>query len=298
MAEPIQSSDWELEVACNLCGGREHEALRVDQQWNCTFVRCIACGLMFYQPRLKESYVVRNYLWSGNARDEAESLFHQGVLFGEPQGSAEEQKETLQSYYRFMLNLHTNWYRKLNGGRPPDSIFEAGCSVGWYLKVARDEFLDGSKLAQGCDANRFSAAKARSGFGLDVFAGTFQTYPLQEWQKNRYHLIAALDYIEHTYTPREDLVKLFEMAAPGAVLLLKTFLHELDAAGNYIHPVFHVHHFTGDTLRGAIESAGWKIVEFDDQRERPLAQVTVLACKPSCVSKQKHSQWNVSGSPM
>jgi SAM-dependent methyltransferase len=235
---------------------------------------------MFYQPRFSESYVMRRFLGGDGARNEAESLFHKGVLFGEPQGSADEQKRTLQNYYRFMLGLQTGRYRDINGGGAPDSIFEAGCSVGWYLKVARDEFLVGSKIAQGCDANRFAAAKARSGFGLDVFAGTLRDYPLQDWQRNRFHLVAALDFIEHTYTPRDDLSKLFDMAAPGGVLMLKTFLHELDCQGSYVHPVFHVHHFTRETLQRTVGSAGWKILEFDDQRERSLAQVTVLAHKP------------------
>jgi hypothetical protein len=235
---------------------------------------------MFYSPRYREQYVVDSYLCAGNAADEADSMFNKGVFFGEPAGGPEEQKQVLQNYYRFLLTEHAGWYRRL-AGRDPDSLFEAGSSVGWYMKVARDEFVNkaGPPLVQGCDANTYSAERARNGFGLDVRDGTFQQYPMTESQRGRFSLAAMLDYIEHSYAPCRDLAKMAEMMAPHGVLILKTFLHELDEKGAYVHPIFHAHHFTAATLRRSIESAGWTILDFDMQRERSLALVTVFAEK-------------------
>jgi 2-polyprenyl-3-methyl-5-hydroxy-6-metoxy-1,4-benzoquinol methylase len=274
---------WDVDVACNLCGSRDRREIREDKDWNYTFVECRPCGLMFYCPRFKEDYVIRTFLCSGNAEGEAENLFHNGVLVGKPYESPEKQKQILQEYYRYILGIQTEWFRKINGGREPHSMFEIGCSVGWYLKVARDEFLTRSStfLTQGCDANRFAAETASTGFGIDVFGGVFRHYPSDRLRTDSFDLATALDYIEHTYTPRDDLARLYEMTVPGAVLVVKTFLHELDKAGAYVHPIFHAHHFTADTLRRTIESVGWRILEFDDQRERSLAQVTVFATRPT-----------------
>ena len=88
-----------------------------------------------------------------------------------------------------------------------------------------------------------------------------------------------LDYIEHTYTPVDDLKKMHEMTSPHGVLILKTFLDELDEKGAYIHPTFHAFHFTEQTLRRALEEAGWNILLFDTERERSLALVTVFAAR-------------------
>ncbi len=281
MTVPITDADWEREVQCNLCGGRDLIALKTDPNWNCTFVRCASCGLMFYSPRLRENYVVRRFLSAGDAEGEAHNLFENGLLVGKPETSPEKQKQILQGYYRHILGRHSGWFERINN-RKPRSIFEAGASVGWYLKVARDEFLHGASepRARGCDANPFSAEVAKTGFGLDVFGGTLQERPIANAERNHFDLIAALDFIEHTYTPRDDLTKLRQLASPGAVMVLKTFLHELDETGAYVHPIFHVHHFTAVTLRKTIEAAGWEVMEFDDQIERTLAQVTVFAKKP------------------
>ena len=269
---------WDVDVACNLCGARDREELREDTNWKYTFVQCRSCGLMYYSPRFKEDYVIRTYLWAGDAKAEAENLFRNGVLVGEPHESAEKQKALLKDYYRLILGFQVEWFRKINN-REPGSLFEVGSSVGWYMKVAQEEFLKGSPAphVQGCDANRFAAEIGREGFGIDIFGGSFQACPTP---RSQFDLVTALDYIEHTYTPRQDLEKLYRITAPGGVLVLKTFLHEHDKDGAYVHPIFHAHHFTSDNLRRVIEAAGWKILEFDDQRERVYAQVTIFATKP------------------
>jgi hypothetical protein len=134
---------------------------------------------------------------------------------------------------------------------------------------------------QGCDANVYSAEWARKGFDLDVRDSTFGQYPATSDQRERFALAAMLDYIEHTYTPFQDLAKLRDMTAPHGVLILKTFLHELDGTGAYVHPVFHAHHFTERTLRRILEESGWNALVFDKDRERSLSLVTVFAERPA-----------------
>lgn len=68
----------------------------------------------------------------------------------------------------------------------------------------------------------------------------------------------------------------------------RTFLHELDPKGAYVHPVLHVHHFTEPTLRRTLRAAGWVIDEFDTQIERTLSLVAVLAYRPA---KKRRFWW-------
>lgn len=269
---------WEKNVRCDLCGSDSHEALYQDETYGYTFVRCRSCGLMFYNPRYEEQYVINRFLRAGDAQIEAESMIENGVFFGEPPGGAEAEKNTLKDYYRHMLTEHTGRYRELNG-RPPDSMFEVGTSVGWYMKVARDEFLvaPGRPLVQGCDANVYSALIAQKTFGLDVRDCTFSLYRTTPDQIHRFSIVTMLDYIEHSYTPFRDLKKLADLTERHGVLILKTFLEELDPKGSYVHPIFHAHHFTEEALRRAIEQAGWKIQLFDKEREGSLGLVTVFA---------------------
>ncbi|WP_165982259.1 methyltransferase domain-containing protein [Dankookia rubra] len=272
---------YEADVRCNLCGSKAHDAVSHNAEWNCTLVRCEGCGLMFYSPRLREDYTVPTFLKGGDAKAEAESMADRGVFFGETQGTAEEQIATLKGYFSHIFLEHLRHFAAVNGDRPARSMFEVGTSVGWYMVTAREiAARDGVALSTaGCDANIFAAEVARERFGLDVRGEVFSDYPETADRLGRYDLLHAFDYIEHSYTPADDLAKMFHFAAPGAVLALKTFLHEHDHAGSYAHPVFHHHHFTADTLRAAIEKAGWRILVFDDERERVYAQVTVFATR-------------------
>lgn len=265
---PVQ---WEQNVNCELCGSGVHEVLRTDcAHTGYCFVRC-TCGLMFYSPRYSEDYVIERYLRAGDAQKEAASMFDKGVFFGEPAGTKDTQKEMLRSYYRRVLEEQNGWR---HGGNPK-AIFDVGTSVGWLLHTAQDLFK--GIEADGCDANEFSAEKARVGFGLNVRGCTFQRYSLEDHQHGMYDLVCMMDYIEHTYTPVKDLEKLRSIASSNGVLMLKTFLHELDPCGNYVHPVFHAYHFTEETLRRAIMQAGWRILNFDLVSERHVGQVIVHA---------------------
>ncbi|GJD86285.1 GTP 3',8-cyclase [Methylobacterium haplocladii] len=271
---------WETEVPCPVCASRDVDVLRQDQIWGYQFVSCRNCTTRYYDRRMSERYVINHFLHGDGAREEAINLYENGVMVGEPHGTPDEQKRQLETYYAFLLDLQTRWYRLANHGRDPVSLFEIGTSVGWFLHFARQSHdLNGTTLrVAGCDANPYAAKVGRSRLNLDLFAGIYQDYdPINSLVK--YDLITALDYIEHTYTPLEDLKKMYNMANTGAVLFIKTFIEEMDPNGTYVHPVFHANHFSERSLKLAIEKAGWEVLEFDTERERVFAQASVFAVK-------------------
>lgn len=281
------SHDYESDVTCNLCGSSDVREMprhavearaQLRDAWGCRLVECKSCGLRFYSPRLTEDYAVQTFLHGNDAKAEAESMARKGVFFGEPQGSAAEQIESLRIYYTTIFDGLVEKYAAQNG-RPPRAMFELGSSVGWFAKAAcarAKEKWDGMTYA-GCDANIFAAEIGRNEFGLDIQGTTFSKYAIQPEQIGAYDLLVAFDFLEHSYTPRSDLQKLRTLASKNACLIIKTFVDDNDPEGNYVHPVFHHHHFTLRTLRAVVEKAGWKIVDFNDKSEWIYSQVTVTA---------------------
>ena len=268
----------ESDVACPVCAARDAEPIE-QRTFGCTFVQCRRCGMRYYSPRMTEDYVLATYMHTPDAKAEAENLYCNGVLTGAPEKSPEYQKAAIETYYVDLLGGQAKWF-KLHNSREPTSLFETGCAVGWYMKAARDRILAPPARVAGCDANPYAAAVARERFGFDVVDGRFSHRPVRSEERGSYDLLAAMDYIEHTYTPVEDLRILRDLSAPNGVLILKTFLEEFDTTGSYIHPVFHCNHFTAKTLKLALAEAGWRILEFNDERERVYAQAIVY-CTPS-----------------
>lgn len=262
----------ERTVTCNLCGGRDHEQLNRNNEYGFSFVRCGGCGLMFYEPRFLQSDVATAFLPTPERRRHAEQLLDQFV------GGEEQPHSELANFYHRLLDDHISCYQRLNG-RQPDSLFQPDAAGGFYLRIARDRLRETTRfpLLQGCEADPHAASLARSRLGADVRDGAFNLYQTIPDQIGRFALVAMLDSLARSYTPVSDLAKLADLAAPGSVLFLRTFLDELDPAGMYAHPVLHPHHFTEKTLLRTIETTGWKIHVFDKQREWSLGLVSVLA---------------------
>lgn len=268
----MQEDHWQRDVPCPVCGSGDREPIpRALNEPGYVFVRCRPCGMKFYSPRLRETYMISAYLGGTESKIEAHNLYNTGAFSGKPQGGPDAQKKELRSYYRSLLGL---MLAEFDQTRKPRSLYEAGCNVGWFLSTARETI----PVVRGCDANPHAVAIGTVAFGVPIEPGAFLSQKIKD--AGSYDLVVALDYIEHTYTPVQDLTKMYEIAAPGAVLMLKTFLDELDTNGAYVNPIHHVNHFSASTLRQAVESAGWEIVNFDDQRERVWAQVIVIARKP------------------
>jgi hypothetical protein len=194
---------YESGVRCDMCGSTRatpfgphpaEAAEKLRQNWNCTFVRCDDCGLQFYSPRLTEDYAVKTFLEGQDAELEANNMADLGVFFGEPQGSPQEQIESLRVYYTQIFEGLCERFMAIHG-RLPTSMFEVGTSVGWFAKAAR-EYITGKGLPfdfAGCDANVFSARNGRTRFGLDIQGSTFSKYEVSPGQLGHYDMIVGLD---------------------------------------------------------------------------------------------------------
>lgn len=240
-----------MEIAnCNFCGTTSENLILIEgnvkNSEHC-LVECPTCHLRFFSPRrawgnIKEA----NFGLDNGAKTEADFLFNN--LSFTPKYSREEQEQRLTEYYSSFLNdlLEMNPNNK--------SIFEIGCSIGFFLKIAKEKF---NQDVYGCDINSYSIKIANEKFNLLnlVHSNFFDYQPIKT-----YDAIVALDYIEHSYYPFDDLKKMWQMLNKDGILFLKTFLEELDINKTMQDPPWHAHHFFKSVLFKMIHAAGFQII--------------------------------------
>lgn len=259
--------------ACNLCGGKAVRRIRGDN-----FVECNGCRLRFYSPRPTWQALIDTIWNPGNAaglKKEADSMFEKGTMWGEP-NDVGSQFAFLHSYYSGMLTSIKRYRPEL------DAIFEIGGSIGRFLRIAREDF--GVSVCDGCEINAEAVRVANEKMGLpSMVAGDF----LHHQPQRKYDCVAALDYIEHTYHPNEDIAKANAILEPGGVLALKTFLEELDTQQTMVDYPWHSHHFFGDVLYRMVTQNGFSIIHWEIHSDN---QVFLIARKHAIPADYRGAQ--------
>lgn len=247
---------------CNYCGSEKdnHTTIFTNvQNTKHDLVECNTCHLRFYSPRI----AFADYLSGGFGKDvaaekEAELMYNNASfsIVADPN----YQKELIKSYYkRIVIN-------KLFRLRPSvKAIYEIGTSVGWLSHFIKE--VNPSIQFDGCELNQYSVKIANEKFGLNITAGVFESVMPKE---NNYDVVLAMDYIEHTFTPYDDLKKMYAIMKPGGIIFLKTFLEELDITYSMQSPIGHSHHFFGHVLRKMLEDCGFSIVEWTLENEQVI----------------------------
>lgn len=240
-------ANWET-PPCNLCGGTAVTVLLPNaKSTGMNLVECDRCGLRFFSPR-PNWHLVRSQI--SCCALTAELAFRTGSLIPGEKRARERVLGGLHVYYGIMLHEAIDAF-----GRVPDSLFEIGSGVGWFQTCAREW---GIPLITGIDVDECAVEIARRKLQLDVLRGDFLEYEAV----TSYDMVAALDYLEHTYHPREDLDKMVAMLNPGGVLLAKTFLDELDLERSQLSPPVHSIHWTTRTLQRELTDRGLEIVSW------------------------------------
>lgn len=233
-------TDYET-PACNLCGHHASLVLIDNAKGtNMALVECTQCGFRFFSPRPRWS-VLKDLI--ADEKVQAENLYRWCSFTEVP--DVEVQKANVSSYYSLMMQNCNDVL-----GRLPQSMFEVAPCVGWLAVEAR-KF--GIPVIDGIDLNVHGVAICNEKQGLPgIVAGDFLTYE----PHRKYEMVAALDYLEHTYHPKQDLRKIADMLEPGGVFLGKTFLDEYDTKREMLAPPCHSCHWTELVLRRELANVG------------------------------------------
>ncbi len=251
---------WET-AACNRCGClpeklveiKSPEFIRKLKGWKVgdwRFVECPNCRLRFYSPRLKQDEQWFDACMRNEAsRIQVQKIFELGTSLPISKTSTFDRVEHIEKFYGKYLKKTVEFL-----GHNPRKLYELGSNIGRLLDVAVNQF-PGISVA-GCDPCPFAVEICKEHFGIDTEEALFQDIKNEE---KDFDIVIGWNFIEHSFTPCDDIRKAHLMLAKGGILLLRTFHEEGNADDYQTGPVVHQHHFLKDVLCGIVEETGFEI---------------------------------------
>lgn len=214
-------------------------------------VRCGDCGLLYTCPRPSAD----DYMDAYRRLEDSDFL-----------GEAAARRLT----YARQLDALERFTRGRRG-----RLLDAGCSMGFFLKAARDR----GWATDGLDPSRWAVEHARREYGLAVREGTIAETDLG---RDVYDAITIWDVVEHLFRPVEDFTRLAAALKPGGVLALGTHSIGSPAARvmgrryPFLMPM-HTMHFTPKTTADLLLRAG--LVQVRTQPHRRYLRFGYAATK-------------------
>lgn len=227
---------------CNICGSLNSEILECSQHPYRT-VRCIDCTLVFVTPQPSMSNLINAY---------TEVYFTPWLL---------EQRKKRLKMWQSRLNTLRGLYRAKG------KLLDVGCGDGLFLELARND----GWLVTGTEISSFATRYGRDQIGLNIIQGDILELELPAGQ---FDAVTMWHVLEHTTSPLETLKELKRILKDNGVLIIAVpnldnklsqwlyrlikgrRLHLFDPADREIH----LFHFRSETIRLALEKAGFKVL--------------------------------------
>ena len=184
-------------MKCDFCNNTESLQLYKD---NSHLVRCTKCGLIY-------SLVTTDV-------DSMKKFYDKEYFI-----SADSVKRGYTHYFNDERNIIKTFEKRLamisrfspGKGR----LLDIGCAAGFFMHVARSAGWE----VEGVDISAICMDYARDKFGLKVHNDLFTNVAFEE---SSFDLITMWDYLEHSLTPGEDILKARKLLKPGGLLVLAT----------------------------------------------------------------------------
>lgn len=182
------------DVNCYNCGSKEYSS--EFKANNFRHVRCALCGMIYVNPRFKESI-------AHNLYDEADYT--------------EYFKIKLIPAIDYRRNvLAVNKYNQISEYfNDAGKALDIGCGLGEVLSVFKENKWD----CTGVEFNKFAASYASDKFGIKVINKSI--FDIEESSSSKYDLIMLWGVLEHFYDPKKILQKINKLLNPGGLLLLE-----------------------------------------------------------------------------
>ena len=224
-------------INCNLCGKNQTTPLFIKDGYN--HVKCNSCGLIYVNPRLKNSKETLDSFYGLNKGDGSliKELLHRAY-------SARRQKIFCAELKKMER------YRKLN------RILDIGCSFGGFLNAAKNRGWEAKGIETVYNVGKYG----KELYNLDIFFGTLEEAGLAT---SSFDVIRLNNIIEHIPFPSEFFADVNKLLRKGGLLSISTPNYDsysVSICGKewiYFDGQHHIVLFTPTTLRKILDKNGF-----------------------------------------
>ena len=227
---------------CNFCGSPENSMLYKD---NDHLVLCDECGLVYtkYQMGIEDmkDFYGEDYFVSNDSIQRGYEHYF-------------DSRHNINKTFSKRMNLIERHYSN------PGKLLDIGCAAGFFLEVGKQRGWD----VCGVDISKLCAEYARDRLGVEVRNDLFTD---TDFEESTFDLISMWDYLEHSFTPREDIAKARELLRENGLLVIAT--PDIDSIparvcrSNWIGIKLdeHFYYFSRSVLIKLLKDMGFEIVQ-------------------------------------
>jgi SAM-dependent methyltransferase len=235
-------------VACDNCRYDDIKLLFIKNGFN--IVKCNNCGLVYTNPRISPESAPDIY-------DENYFKSPDSLITG--YDNYVKERPTIEATFKKRMGFIFNNSPSLATAKSP-RLLDIGCATGFLLNLFRELGWD----VQGIELSAFALSYAVSELRLPVHHGSVGSVNLSE---GVYDLITSWDVIEHSYTPKADLIKIHRLLRSGGYLAIITPNRDSWHARllghkwvEYEKPEEHLYFFGKRTFSQILNEIGFEVV--------------------------------------
>jgi len=233
----ISSIDNDLEtIQCPFCNSVEAEEFRKSAD----IVKCKKCDTIYLRTRLNREKMYQVY----------QSYADDGSHMALPTSKSEIKESGLRREY-FLKEI-------LEFVKPEGNFLDIGCGWGAFLDNAQDKGF----TPRGIEMTRKCVSFANETLNIKVTNEQFEDTPFEE---ESISVVSMNHVFEHLPFPLEALNKLYKVLKPGGMFCgivpnINSFIsQQLTEEWYWLDPNYHYIHYSPQTLRKHLESAGFVI---------------------------------------
>ncbi|MEZ6194199.1 MAG: class I SAM-dependent methyltransferase [Planctomycetota bacterium] len=234
-------------VPCYMCKGEGGKLVLDDPPFQ--VLRCESCHFVYVTPRVPDSHL---------------HLIYQTQYFKSHCAS----NFGYSDYVRDKRGYLRTFQRKADivaRHKSSGDVLEVGSAAGFFLRAMKDRGF----RVQGVEVSEYVSRFARDELGIEnVFNGRLEDANLPA---NHFDVVALWDVIEHLADPIAELVRIRGLMRPDGVLVIQTqnpehwFAKMLGRKWQHFKQLEHVYHFSPETIRVALDRAGFEVVSLDNK---------------------------------
>lgn len=224
-------------INCPLC--QSNDCRKFLTKFEMNLVKCKKCSLIYANPRIHESELLRRY---------ARSFFFDEYLPAFKATSKQYDLMIIRSHFFLFLQLITKYYT------PGKRLLDVGCGAGFFLKAAEEI---------GWEAEGVEIAPAASDYAQNIVKVKVMKGKLEDLRlpAEKFDLVVLIETIEHFMNPLKTLKEINRILKKEGVLIISTpdykSLSRLFLGKNWavLSPEEHFSVFTQKTLSSILQRA-------------------------------------------